>query len=469
MKRVLIWIVVVVVIGAIAGGLWYRNQQLAQAQLRAEILRTAEVTLGNIEITIAASGNVVVAGQYDLTFTSQGTVRMVDVEAGDRVEQGQVLAQLDDTSLVDAMRQVELDLTQAEINLRQLQKPATESQIAQAELSIQESVQAMQVADANEQVALTQAQIDETRAQQAAKNAEDAYNSVISTLDRYGIPEAYGAGVTASYMQAEGNVGVTQLKSDYAIQQAQSQYLSAYERYRRASQSLTQLKDGADAKQVRNLELALAQVQVRLEQAKANLDSVNLTAPVSGIVSAVNVQANTPAVAGLPAVTILDDSTLYVDLLVDEIDIGNVRQGQDVQLVLDAYPDTIFAGTVERIEMLAQTGTGTVTYPVRIQLGDTQGAQVREGMTASATITTGVVQNVLIVPNWAVQTDQTSDQIYTYVVSNGTPERAPITIGVRNDSLTQVTSGLDQGATVALVAEPTNLLNIQGPASQSGQ
>ncbi len=85
-------------------------------------------------------------------------------------------------------------------------------------------------------------------------------------------------------------------------------------------------------------------------------------------------------------------------------------------------------------------------------------------MTASATITTGVVQDVLIVPNWAVQTDQTSDQIYTYVVSNGTPERVPITIGVRNDTLTQVTSGLDQGATVALVAEPTNLLSIQGPA-----
>jgi HlyD family secretion protein len=269
-------------------------------------------------------------------------------------------------------------------------------------------------------------------------------------------------------MEAEGNVGITQLRSDYALQQAESQWQSAYQRYQQAQRDLEQLQEGPDQDQIRRLELLVEQAEVALEQATADLDLVRLTAPFAGIVSAVNLQENTAAPAGLPAVRLLDDTKTYVDLSIDEIDIGSIEPDQAVSLALDAYPDVGVTGVVERIDPVPQTSTGIVAYPVRVRITDANGAEVREGMTASAQIRVGQKENVVLVPNWAVRTDQSSEEVYTYCycVEDGAPRRVMIETGLRNDTWTEVVSGLDAGATIALVTEPQNLLELQGPPSR---
>jgi hypothetical protein len=76
---------------------------------------------------------------------------------------------------------------------------------------------------------------------------------------------------------------------------------------------------------------------------------------------------------------------------------------------------------------------------------------------------------VVLIPNWAIRTDPTSRELFTYwycVDGEQQPQRVVITLGERNESFTQVLEGLDAGAIVALVTEERlNLLELTGPPS----
>ena len=469
MRKAITWIIAVALLaGAVGGGLWLLNRQRQAAEQVVEVLRTGEVVQDDLEITVSSSGNVVVERRVDLAFETPGTVGTVNIEVGDRVKTGDLLSELDDDTLTDGVRQAELGLAQAQLNLQQAQEPADEADFRLAELAIREAVQAMAVADTSAALAQARAAIDQTRAQEFEKDAREAYETYTDLLDDYGLPLAYASGITAMYMEAEGNVGITQLRSEVAIQQAQSQWLSANQRYAKATRDLELLQQGADENQIESLELQVEQAELSLEQAHADLASAQLVAPFDGIIAAVNLQPgsappNPARPGGGPAVTLLDDTTVYVDLTIDEIDIGAIFEGQPLVLTLDAYPDVTLSGVTERLSALSNISGGVIAYTVRARLADTDSVAIRDGMTAGARITTGVLENVVLIPNWAIRTDQTSDEIFTYCycLDSGTPMRRPIELGARGEAWTQVLSGIDAGSSVALVSESVSLFDLQ--------
>ncbi|MCJ7552193.1 MAG: HlyD family secretion protein [Anaerolineae bacterium] len=469
MRKAITWIIAVAVLaGVVGGGLWYRDRQQQAAQQVVDILRTGEVVQDDLEITISSSGNVVVERRVDLAFETSGTVRTVNVEVGDRVKTGDLLSELEDDTLIDAVKQAELELAQVQLNLQQAREPADEADIRLVELAIREAVQAMEVADTSAALAQVRAAIDQTRAQEFEKDAREAYETYTDILDDYGLPLAYAAGITAMYMEAEGNVGITQLRSEVAIQQAQSQWLSANQRYAKATRDLALLQQGADENQIQSLELQVELADLSLEQAHADLASARLVAPFDGIIAAVNLQPGSappnPARPGDgPALTLLDDTTVYVDLTIDEIDIGAIFEGQPVVLTLDAYPDVMLSGVIERLSALSKISGGVIAYTVRARLSETGSVAIRDGMTAGARITTAVLEDVVLIPNWAIRTDLTTDEILTYCYCLDTGEliRRPIELGARGEARSQVLSGIEAGSSVALVSESVSLFDLQ--------
>jgi HlyD family secretion protein len=161
----------------------------------------------------------------------------------------------------------------------------------------------------------------------------------------------------------------------------------------------------------------------------------------------------------------LDDSQLYIEANVDEIDIGKITVGQPVSITLDADPQAVLRGTVERIAATSTNVGGVIAYKLRVLLTDTGEALILDGMTVSVFIQTDIITDVLIVPNWAVRTDQTTSETYVYRLENGLPVRTPITTGERNDTHTIISNGLAEGDTVVLVTEEHSLLDMQGPPS----
>jgi HlyD family secretion protein len=466
MKKVILWIIILAVIAAGVWGVYRFREQRAQSQeATGEVLRTEQIARGELVITVPASGNVAVNQKVNLSFKLPGNVTSVSVAVSDHVAAGQELARLDTADLERAVRQAEIALEQARVNLVTLQKPASEEDIHLAELAIQSAAQPLEVARISKEAAEAQASFNMRLAQEMHDKTQEAYEGAIERLDQAGMSLAYAAGITAANMEAESNVWITQLKADQQFQQIQSQWASAYQAYRQAQITFERLQEGPDADRIRQTELQIEQAQLSLAQAKENLANTNLVAPFEGIVSAVNIQEGAVAPTGLPAVTLLDTSKLYIEVSVDEIDIGKVAAGQPVSVTLDAYPEVTLRGTVERIAATSANVGGVIAYQVRVKLNDTGDLLVLEGMTVSVLIQTDIISDRLLIPNWAIRTDQTSNETYVYRIADGVPVRTPITTGERSDTHTVVVSGLAEGDTVALVTETRSLLDMQGPPS----
>lgn len=463
------WLSVIVVIAAVTGGGYFLYQRNIASSNDIEIIRTQEINRGNLVIAVPASGSIVGRRMTDLSFTIPGVVKEVYVDVGDQVQKGQILAKLDDRDLRLAVDFAEITLEQAKLNLNSLFEPAKAQDIELAEISISSAQQQLAVANLNKEIAAAQYELSNRLAREVRDDVLEAYNKFQETLERYNLPYAYGASITAAKMEAEGNVGITALKGNLSVEQADSSWWIAYNALEQAKQAKDDLVSEVDSKDVEQAQLQVEQAEINVQQAQQRLEDAIITAPYDGTIIAVNLSENLMAPVGrLPALTILDETALFADVSIDEIDIGQVAIGQQTDISLDAYPETTLKGTVTEIDDIPTDLGGIVAYRVRISLDDLKSTHPRDGMTVSVFITTEIVEDVLLIPNWAVRTDQTTTEtyVYCYCLADGAPQRTSLVTGKRNDTYTEVVSGLDEGATVVLVSEERNLLELSGPPSR---
>ncbi|MBN2391790.1 MAG: efflux RND transporter periplasmic adaptor subunit [Anaerolineae bacterium] len=477
MKKVITWIIILALIGGgIAAYLWWRGEQAATQQ-SSNILRTGQVTRGDLSITVVASGNVAVKNKLDLRFDSAGIVDHVYVQVNQRVQTGEVLAQLATTDLERAIQQATIALEQATLNRNILTKPPSAEDMELARLNVQSTAQALEVARIGKQTAQVDANAMIVQAQRARESAYNDYSNRQSEDARL------------RFQNAEEQEYIARKNAEVTQEQAQAQWLAAYNRYQQAVESLRRLEAGPEEQQIRQAELQIEQAQLNLEQAQARLNDARLTAPFAGLIAAVNVQEGVQASPGTTAFTLVDDSQFYVDVTVDEIDIGKVSIGQTAEVTLDAYPDSSIDGVVESIAPGALNVGGIISYRLRMQLfpppvppdegdvrenlppdgGDVRGGVIRDGMTASIVIYTDLAEDVLLAPNWAVRSDQSTGEtiLYCYVLrGDDVPERRTITRGRYNETFTEILSGLQAGDTVALVSEERNLLDLMMSGGQ---
>ncbi len=455
----------VFLLAVLAGLSWWLLGPNLRPSPDVEVIRTGTVRRGTLNVTVNAGGNIQAVREARLAFNTAGSITEINVTVGDTVHRGDMLARLDTTSFEDALHEAELSLAQAELSLQTLRKPADSADLELAKLRMQEASQAMKVAELSRAVAEARAANDIDRARELAEDAAHAYQDYLEMLDRYGLPEGLAAGITAMYMEAEGNVGITQLKGDYAIQQAKSQWASAYQRYVQAKRDLSELESGADPYQIRLAELQVASAELNLDQRRADLEAAELRAPMDGVITSSDIEIGDTVIAGQPVITLLDEKSLTAELTVDEIDIGKLQVGQPVTLTLDAYPDIALQGVIDQIGILPHQRSGVVSYSVRAHLLEPTSIAIRQGMTVNAVVTVQEVPDLLLIPSWAVRTDQATGDVYTYRLKDGIPERVTLQIGLFNETWSEVRAGLEEGDTVALVSEATKLLEFHGPLS----
>ena len=152
--------------------------------------------------------------------------------------------------------------------------------------------------------------------------------------------------------------------------------------------------------------LRLAQLELDMLEAKANLqrdqlaqdqvalDEMRVLAPIDGIVIRRNVEIGEVVASGLSSYsggTVLfqigDPSQLIVRGDIAEIDIGRVEVGQDVDIIVDAYPDTTYRGRVRWIAPVGQQKQGStiVTFDTEIEITD-HAPRLRQGMSCDIDI-----------------------------------------------------------------------------------
>lgn len=228
----------------------------------------------------------------------------------------------------------------------------------------------------------------------------------------------------------EANYAATQLQVDNAKSQLESNTI-LYEEGILAKNDLDQLQLAYDSAQAN-----LTSIQIQMENLQKNIDDCNITAPISGVISARGVEVGSFAGQSAPAYTIIDLSTVKVEVGVSEQMVNDIAVGESVDVLLTAVSEEPFSGTVSTI---SPTATQTGTYTVKVTLNNSKGA-FKPGMIAEVKFVTAASQNALILPRDAVI--EKEEETYVYIVENNTAKKVPVTLGIESGENVEITSGL---------------------------
>lgn len=172
-----------------------------------------------------------------------------------------------------------------------------------------------------------------------------------------------------------------------------------------------------------------------------------LTSPIAGIVTRADAKTAGVNIAATTTFTVVDPNSLTFKMEVDEADISKVKEGQDVEVVLDSFPDKTLRLTVSSIDFVTHTtSTGGNAYDVKAKL--IQNNDYRVGMNGNAQIITSKKPGVV-----GVSLSSLFDTNKVYVKIGKRYEKKTLKLGLQNDTSAEVLEGLNEGETV--VTDPT--------------
>ncbi len=211
------------------------------------------------------------------------------------------------------------------------------------------------------------------------------------------------------------------------------------------------------AGQVSSIKAKIAVDQLNVQKAKNALADLNITSPIAGIVTAVNVQpgdtvtqgggvtsgnsSSTTTSASTAPFAVEAPSSLQIVVPISQVSIAQVKTGQRAIVTSDALPGQTFAGSVALISPAGTNSSGVANFNVIINVAKPGG--LLAGMSASVTIDVAFVRQTLLVPVEAVS--GTGQAATVEVVKNGRITVQRVDAGLSNDVAIQVLSGLKAG------------------------
>jgi len=373
------------------------------------VVPTAKVTSGDIMNTVAVSGNLEAPNDRFLSFSMPGTVEMVNVEKGDAVRAGAVLAQLETSAL-----QRNVDMAVAGVEQAQVQYDIAEHQLRNT----------------------------------IYPHYYGSY--VIDVPGTWMALDSAAGGVESARARIEaGDTAGAQLLLD--------EVTAEIDRAKRSSQS--RLWDFPLPVKIMELQRRAAAIAVdvallNLDAARDALDDATIKAPFDGIITAVEVKQGDELTAmsfSAAAFHIIDPTLLEMTGLIDEMDIADITVGQKAVITLDALPGLKVDGKVTYISEAATIQAGVVMYKTTITLQNA-GTAVKDGMSATADIVLEERTNVLLLPTAAVMKNEAGRNIVYVIGADGKPEAREVTTGLRSGGKVEIVSGVTQGDSVALQA-----------------
>lgn len=194
------------------------------------------------------------------------------------------------------------------------------------------------------------------------------------------------------------------------------------------------------------------------EAARATLNSLDIQvsytrifSPIAGVVSDVTAQEGETVVAGLQVanlVTVLDPTRLEMWIYVDETDVGRIKPGHRVEFRVDAHPDRTFKGEVDRVYPQPEIRDNIVYYKALVRVAAEQATPLRPEMTTQCKITVEEKEGALTVPNQALKWVDGRQVVFVREPTGVVREVRP-KLGLTGTERSEVLEGLTEGEEVA--------------------
>ncbi|MFM5980516.1 MAG: efflux RND transporter periplasmic adaptor subunit [Sphaerospermopsis kisseleviana] len=415
---------------------------------------TVPVEAKSVTVRITASGKVQPVQSVNISPKSPGLLAELNVEQGETVQKGQIIARMDNSEIKMRILQYQANLEQAKAQLAESEAGSRPEEIAQAKARLaqakaqlaviragnrsQEIDQARAAVDAaNAQVELTQSRVK--RYQALAKEGAISQD----TLDQY-ITEDRRA--KASLEEAKKRLSLQKAGNrDEDIKRQQAVVTQERE-------ALRKLENGSRPEEIARLRAAVTAANAQLRQQQVQLEDTIIRAPFSGIVTQRYATLGgyvSPAISASSNASATSTSIIALarglEILanVPETDIGRIKQGQEVEIVADAYPDQVFKGSVRLIAPEAVVEQGVTSFQVRINI-DSGVDKLRSGLNVDVTFLGDRINDALTIPTVAILTENGKTGVLV-PDENNKPQFREITIGTQIKNETQVLEGVKTG------------------------
>lgn len=431
---------------------------------------TEEITedVAIVEAANPTVGDLKLSGEFIATINPDDSVYVipkttaevmeVKVKAGDVVEEGDVLAVLDDTMAQISMKtaQISLDNAHRAYNLsygdgasviNDIQTDSSLSKIEDGVATQQESL--LDAMDSLErykkQLADAQKELDDVRKKYDYREDPQEIKDYADSIDKdtvTGMSEYQAAMTryqTAASLDAQWKAKVDGYKQaidqcEEAIENLQDSIDSTYESYSQTV-TTTSISNGElreEQKQVSQNSISTAELGI--EQATENLKAYTITAAISGVIETVNIKEHDFATSSNPAFVISNKNSMVATFYVSE-DVRNTFSiGQKVSLEKDSMQ---YEGEIIEIGSALDTTTGLFKIKAGIK-GDT--SAMLSGTKAKLTTDTYHEKNALIIPYDAVYYDGT--QAYVYTVVDGKAKKTNVTTDLYDVENIVITEGI---------------------------
>jgi HlyD family secretion protein len=358
--------------------------------------KLAAVERGDLARVVVATGKIQPLSKVEVKSKASGIVKKLYVDYGDRVTQGQLLADLDKVQLEASVR-----AAQANYQAAQAAKDSATAQLERNKVDA-------------EGPDVPYLKLNMERAQQMFKD-----------------------GVMAKSL----------------VEDAEKNYQLALNKQVSSQRNLA-----VSSAEIAKAEAQQAQAKAALENAEEDLRNSTIVSPIDGLVLSRDVNVGDAVssilVLGSQATLIMtlgDISEVYVQGKVDEADIGKVYLNQAAHIVVESFKDKKFTGKVTKISPMGKEKDNVTTFEVRVSISNPT-LELKANMTANAEIILEEKKNVLMVPEATMIYDKDRNASVELPDPHGENGRkkVPVKLGISNGVKTEILSGLNEKQQVIL-------------------
>ena len=393
MKKVLIIVIAIAAAGALA-------VVIAVKKPTARVIQSTDIAKpAHIVVTLQQTGVMKpqVGAMLSVGARATGTLEMVKVKVGDHVTKGELVARIDNRSILQSISQSRDSLNKAQTEFARTQKLYPVQKLMQ---------------------------------QNGIEAAKSSYEYLKGVYEREAVLYEKG------YSRKE------------TLEKTKHDMVSAQTEYDRNKLQLEYMQAEYEANEV-SLKAEINRQKSILEEQQIYLSYTEIYSPIDGVVSAVNSVQGETIVAGLEVanlITVFRPELLEMYVYVDESDIGKVNDGMEVNYTVDTYPDKSFSGSISRINLQSETKDGVIYYVAIVGVSPEDSVLFRPEMTTSVRIIIKEADAEITISSAAVKWEAGSQMVYKVIdQAKNLTEKAAVKVGLRGEDRVEVLEGVSAG------------------------
>jgi len=499
-RRIVGWVVVAVIL--VGGGTFAYKKLLPRPEESVgPVYATARVKRGDLKVTVEGTGQLQPIFLSELTAAADGTLVSVEVQRGQRVEAGQLVATLRNDQIGYELQELMFQVEQARLELAsvlgvppeqvtrvdpnrgvQISAPisgrVTELRLKNGD-PVEEGALVARIVDDATVVSIAEVNPGDVKYVSVGQKAQMWFDEfatpvegVVTAVDDTPVPkdnylvcrvtvEAQNRGLLKPGMKYR----LTILAPRGPIEVAEPQTIDRYraEDVVRSSAKGTvtrvHVKDmqrvekgdpivslGGEStrRYIEQKQLEIRQKELQIAQKQDIRNKLEIRSPIAGTVAWIWANPGMKVQAGQSIGSIFDNSRMNLNIMIDELDVVNVREGQEATITVEALPGKSWKARVLRVDMMGHTEGGFAQYGCFLEVEGT--GELKPGMTANVSIFVDEKKDVLLIPIEAVYEEDGEARVD--VLTEKGPESVPVKIGLCNDRWAEVLAGLEEGQVV---------------------